>query len=174
MVRARIWKDLDPRLWHPWFCSSWFLNQMKSGFRGGLPMLEWIKVVGKSESRDWRRGCCQGVYGNFIVWERGRLAWWLHLGFVSACQIICSEVMVWLLWPDSTREHFCLLPYRRLGAFFFTCLGKGLSLWSLEDCRPLASVWSFQLRNWQQAGSISPYQWLSWAGLYFKDVRGFT
>lgn len=34
-------------------------------------MLERIKVAGKLELRDWRRGCCQGLYGNFIAWAGG-------------------------------------------------------------------------------------------------------
>lgn len=37
---------------HPRFCNSWFLDLMKSGLWKGLPVLEYIKVAGKLESRD--------------------------------------------------------------------------------------------------------------------------
>lgn len=37
---------------HPRCCYSWFLDLMKSGLWKGLPVLEYIKVAGKLESRD--------------------------------------------------------------------------------------------------------------------------
>lgn len=78
---------------HPRFCNSWFLDLTKSGPWKGLPVLEYIQVAGKLESRDQRRGRCQGLYGNFIVWERGGPALLTALGFANACRVARSEAL---------------------------------------------------------------------------------
>lgn len=67
-------------------------------------MFKSIQVGGKLESKGQRRGCWQGLHGNFTVWKRGGPALLIALGFVSACQIACSDVQVWLLQPRSPSQ----------------------------------------------------------------------
>lgn len=56
-------------------------------------MLEYIQVAGKLESRDQGRDCCQGLYGNFILWERGGSALLTAWGFANACHMANSEAL---------------------------------------------------------------------------------
>lgn len=138
-------------------------------------MWKWTKLVGKLESRDQWSCYCQGLYDNCIVWRRGGPALLTALGFVSACQITCSEVLVWLLQPRLLCQG-ALLPItlQEIGIIFFHLPGRVTVFMEQWGRRPGVRAQSYQLKNWQQAGSIGLTKQLSWVGLYFKDVKGLT